>query len=58
MAELLGVEANIVYAEQVFPCTPCDTTLMHAKIGETKVDWRDAMKMLVESGAGDVRSVG
>lgn len=58
MADLLGVEANLVYAEQVFPCTPCDTTLMHEKIGETKVDWRDAMKSLVEFGAGDVRSMG
>lgn len=58
MAELLGVKANIVYAEQVFPCTPCDTTLMHEKIGETRVDWRDAMKILVEHQAGDVRTVG
>lgn len=55
MAELLGVEANIVYTDHVFPCTPCDTTLMHEKIGETQTDWREAMKMLLESGAGDMR---
>ena len=57
MAGLLGVEANIVYTENAFPCTPCDTTLMHSKIGKTQKHWRDAMKLLVVSGAGDVRSV-
>lgn len=57
MAELLGVQANIVYTDQAFPCTPCDTTLIHEKIGKTSTDWRDAMKMLVDSGVGDMRSV-
>ena len=58
MAGLLGIEANIVYIDQVFPCTPCDTTFMHEKIGRTKVHWREAMKKLVELEAGDVRSLG
>ncbi len=56
MAELLGVEANFVYSDDIFPCTPCDTELMHEKIGRTSSDWRAAMRELVESGARDVRS--
>lgn len=58
MAGLLGVEANIIHTDQAFPCTPCDTSLLHEVIGETQTQWRDAMKLLVNSGAEDVRSVG
>ncbi len=58
MAELLGVEAQFVYTDKVFPCTPCDTTLMHEKIGTTQTDWRDAMKKLVESSASEARYPG
>lgn len=55
MAGLLGVEANFVYTDKVFPCTPCDPTLMHEKIGPTQVDWREAMKKLVAGSATEAR---
>lgn len=57
MAELLGVEVDIVYSDDVFPCSPCDPTLLHEKIGRTEVDWREGMKRLVTEGAADPRQV-
>jgi UDP-glucuronate 4-epimerase len=56
MAELLGVEPNFVYSDQLIPGSPCDTTLMHELVGETRVDWRDGMRRLVEEGAQDDRA--
>ncbi len=58
MAGLMGVEANFIYTDQMFPGTPADTTLMHEKVGRTETDWRVAMKRLVEENATDVRSRG
>lgn len=55
MAELLGVRVDFVYSDDFFPCTPCDTTLLHETIGETEVDWRDGMKRLITEGAADPR---
>ncbi|MCZ6828194.1 MAG: NAD(P)-dependent oxidoreductase [Gammaproteobacteria bacterium] len=57
MGELLGVEPEFVYSDQLIPGTPCDTTLMHQLVGETRIDWRDGMRELVESEAKDQRSV-
>jgi len=57
MAELLGVEPNFVYSDQLIPGAPCDTTRMHELVGETSVDWRDGMRRLVEEGALDDRAV-
>ncbi len=57
MGELLGIEPNIVHSDEVFPCTPCDTTHLHELIGETEIDWRDGIRMLVEEGAADPRQV-
>jgi UDP-glucuronate 4-epimerase len=56
MADLLGVEAKFVFSDQLIPGSPCDTTLMHKMVGETKVDWRDGMRELVEAGAKDSRA--
>ncbi len=56
MAELLGVEPKFVYSDQLIPGSPCDTTLMHELVGETRVDWRDGMRRLVEEGARDDRA--
>ncbi|MAG32160.1 MAG: hypothetical protein CL908_14855 [Deltaproteobacteria bacterium] len=55
MADLLGTKVDFVYSDEFFPCTPCDTTLLHETIGETCVDWRDGMKRLVTEGAADPR---
>jgi nucleoside-diphosphate-sugar epimerase len=55
MAELLGTKVEFVYSDEFFPCTPCDTTRLHATIGQTQVDWRDGVKRLVEEGATDPR---
>jgi UDP-glucuronate 4-epimerase len=55
MAELLGTQVEFVYSDDLFPCTPCDTTLLHETIGQTQVDWRDGMKRLVVEGAADPR---
>lgn len=56
MAALLGVEPRFVYSDQMIPGTPCDTTRMHALVGETRIDWRDGMRRLVEEGARDDRA--
>ena len=56
MAGLLGVEPKFVYSDQLIPGTPCDTTRMHALVGETRIDWRDGMRRLVEEGARDDRA--
>jgi UDP-glucuronate 4-epimerase len=58
MGLLLDVESNIIYTDEVFPCTPCDTTHLHNLIGKTKIDWKEGMRMLVEEGAVDSRRVG
>lgn len=55
MAELLGTTVDFVYRDDFFPCTPCDTTLLHETIGETEVDWRDGVKRLITEGAADPR---
>ena len=57
MAELLGTKVEFVYSDEVFPCTPCDTTRLHETIGKTQVDWRDGMKRLVTEGAADPRQM-
>jgi nucleoside-diphosphate-sugar epimerase len=56
MAELLGVVPKFVYSDQLIPGTPCDTTRMHSLVGETRIDWRDGMRRLVEEGAQDDRA--
>ena len=56
MAGLLGVEPKFVYSDQLIPGTPCDTTRMHSLVGETRIDWRDGMRRLVEEGARDDRA--
>jgi UDP-glucuronate 4-epimerase len=55
MAELLETTVDFVYSDDFFPCTPCDTSVLHETIGETEVDWRDGMKRLVTEGAADPR---
>lgn len=57
MAELLGTKVDFVYSDDFFPCTPADTTRLHEKIGQTRVDWREGMKRLVTEGAADPRQV-
>lgn len=56
LGELLGKEVKFVYTDEVFPCTPCDTTRLHEVIGETQVDWRDGIGRLVTEGAADPRT--
>lgn len=56
MAGILGVEPNFVYTDQMIPGGPCDPTLMHKLVGETRVDWRDGMRRLIEEGAIDERA--
>ncbi len=56
MGELLGVEPKIVYTDKMIPGSPCDMTLMHSLVGETKVDWHEGVRELVELGATDNRN--
>lgn len=56
MAELLGVEPKFVYLDQMIPGSPCDPARMHELVGETRVDWREGMRRLVEEGAKDDRA--
>lgn len=58
MGSLLAIKPNIVHTDQVFPCTPCDTTHLHSLIGETEIDWKQGMRMLVEEGATAPRLAG
>ncbi|MBW2423700.1 MAG: NAD(P)-dependent oxidoreductase [Deltaproteobacteria bacterium] len=57
MAELLGTKVAFVYRDEVFPCSPCDSTLLDEKVGRTEIDWREGMRRLVEEGAADPRRV-
>ncbi|WP_279243314.1 NAD-dependent epimerase/dehydratase family protein [Candidatus Litorirhabdus singularis] len=56
MSGLLGVEPKFVYSDQMIPGSPCDTTFMHELVGETRIDWREGMRRLVEEGAHDDRA--
>lgn len=56
MGDLLGVTPQFVYTDQMIPGSPCDTMLIHSLVGETKIDWRDGMRELVELGAMDQRT--
>lgn len=56
MAELLGVEPNFVYSDQMIPSSACDASFMESLVGPTEVDWKDGMRELVEIGAKDQRS--
>ena len=49
MAGLIGVKAEFDRVEWHAGSNFCDTTRMHELIGETKVDWRDGMRRLVEA---------
>ena len=49
MAGLIGVKAEFGRVAWHAGSNFCDTTRMHALIGETKVDWRDGMRRLVEA---------
>lgn len=55
MADLLGVKPHFVYSEQMIPGSPGDTSFMHSLVGETRIDWKDGMRALVEDGANDER---
>jgi nucleoside-diphosphate-sugar epimerase len=57
MAELLGTKVEFVYRDEVFPCSPCDSTLLDEKVGRTEIGWREGMRRLVEEGAADPRRV-
>jgi nucleoside-diphosphate-sugar epimerase len=56
LGELLGVTPRFVYSDSMIPGTPCDPALMHKLVGETRIDWRDGMRELVECGAMDPRT--
>ena len=49
MGKLVGKEATFTYSEQTLESSVADTTRMHQLIGETRTDWRDAMRRMIES---------
>lgn len=56
MGEILGVEPQFVYSDQMIPSSACDASFMESLVGATEVDWKDGMRELIELGAVDSRS--
>ena len=54
LGELTGFEPIFNDNPQAFGSLCIDTTAMHAAIGETRVDWKDGVKRLVQSMAPDL----
>ena len=55
MAGLIGVKAEFERVAWHAGSNYCDTTRMHELIGETKVDWRDGMRRMVEARPAEER---
>jgi len=49
MGSLTGKEVTFTYSEQTLESSVVDTSRMHQLIGETRTDWRDGMKRMIES---------
>jgi nucleoside-diphosphate-sugar epimerase len=49
LGELTGLEPKFEYTEKSFGSVILDPTLMHEKVGRTKVDWRDGIRRMVET---------
>ena len=49
MGGLTGKEVTFTYTEQTLESSVVDTSRMHQLIGETRTDWRDGMKRMIES---------
>ena len=57
LSELTGLKPNFVANTLAFGSITIDLTRMHELIGETKVDWRDGMRRMVEVLAPDMLAV-
>ena len=49
MGKLIGKEVTFTYTEQTLESAVVDTSRMHQLIGETRTDWRDGMRRMIES---------
>jgi len=49
MGKLTGKEVTFTYTEQTLESSVADTTRMHQLVGETRTDWRDGMRRMIES---------
>jgi nucleoside-diphosphate-sugar epimerase len=54
LGEITGLEPRFERSEKALPSVPLDPTLMHERIGRTKVDWRDGLRRMVEALAPDL----
>jgi nucleoside-diphosphate-sugar epimerase len=56
LGELTGLKANFVNNPKAFGSLSADLTRMHSLVGETKVDWRDGLRRMVEALAPELRA--
>jgi nucleoside-diphosphate-sugar epimerase len=49
LAELTGLEPKFDFTENTIPPLALDPTLMHEKLGATRVAWRDGIRRMVEA---------
>jgi nucleoside-diphosphate-sugar epimerase len=49
LAELTGLEPKFDFTEDTIPPLALDPTLMHEKLGATRVAWRDGIRRMVEA---------
>jgi nucleoside-diphosphate-sugar epimerase len=58
LSELTGLQPRFVDNSRAFGSLCTDLTRMHALIGETKVDWHDGIRRMVEALAPDLMAEG
>ena len=49
LGELIGVEPKFDFTENTIPPLALDPTLMHEKLGATRVAWRDGIRRMLEA---------
>ena len=49
MGELTGLEPRFHYTQQTLSRLPLDLTRMHERLGETRVDWRDGIRRMIQA---------
>jgi UDP-glucuronate 4-epimerase len=49
IGELTGLEPKFNYTEDTLRSVKLDPTLMHARVGQTQVSWRDGIKRMIEA---------
>lgn len=49
LGELTGLEPRFVFTEDTIPPVTLDPTLMHEKVGRTRVAWRDGIRRMLEA---------